>query len=123
MAEHARVHHEVQDDEPDAVSVLIGWTEPDRTQLVTLARVHALHEEWVRLMSWIGPADRLTPDAWAERDLQEPLGSACLREARMYLQITVPVDGLTPARLDELIQHIAQASDDLEEELYGTDDE
>lgn len=120
--EACRGRFEVLEEEAEELVLQVSWEGTDRVQRVSVRAFEVFFEEWVRFTSWIGPASRLSADEWRAQDHEESIASINAYDGEACWQLALPVAGLCPARLTNVVEHVAQLADDLEESLFGVDE-
>ena|SRR5688572_2706507 len=94
------------------------WTDPVRSQQVTIARVDHYGEVWV---SWCAAvADEMTDAQIIEATASE-VGRIIRDEGSCWLEQHVPLAQLTPRLLDRLSDAFAERADNLELDVTGQD--
>jgi hypothetical protein len=96
------------------------WTDPERSQLVTVARVNHEGEVWVSWSAAIADADAMTDAQIIEATAAE-VGRIIRDEGCCWLEQHVPLAQLTPRLLERLSDSFAERADNLELDVTGGD--
>jgi hypothetical protein len=96
------------------------WTDDERTQLVTIARLDFDGDVWVSWSSAIADADAMTDEQVAEA-MDAEVGRIVRNDGCWWLEQYLPFAQLTPALLDRLSDSFAERADDLELRVTGGD--
>ncbi len=110
----------------EVVALTLSWEGSTRTQLVTVTSYEVLDEPWVLFRSRFAQVRRMTPEAALFR-ANEALVCGVLREGKepddvYFLNLPVPLFGLTWERFERILYHVAKEADELEEQITGEDE-
>jgi hypothetical protein len=105
LVAHVRRHHVLVVEQPRHLA--IGWKIRNVVQLEQIERVTALGAPAVRIVSAAGPAATLDAARVLEHNLRMPVGSVALHGQAYVVRHVVPLAGLTPERLDEVLEVVA----------------
>lgn len=102
---HVRHQHVVVVEQPSYVA--IGWKIRNAVQLEQIERVSALGAPGVRILAVVGPTASLEAARVLEHNLAMPVGCIAVQGRSYVVRHVLPLAGLTPARLDEVLEVVA----------------
>lgn len=121
VSEHLADVYEASTNDDGSLTLTLGWDESPRTQRVDVAAVTLFDEVWVRIESPVARVDATSADLVLS--FTSPVVGALARVgSEILLRTTLPLDALTPARLEAVVETLAEEADAIEEGTLGSDD-
>lgn len=121
LSEHLGETYEATKNDDGSRTLTLGWDDSPRTQRVDVTQVTVFEETWVRVESPVARVDATSADQILS--FTSPAVGALARVgSEMLLRTTLPLDALTPARLEAVVEALAEEADAIEEGAVGGDD-
>lgn len=121
LSTHLQAAYEATTNDDGSITLTLGWDETPRTQRVDVTQVTLFEGPWVRIESPVARVDATSADVVLS--FGEPMVGALARVgSELMLRTTLPLDALTGARLEAIVESLADEADTIEEGALGSDD-
>lgn len=121
VSEHLGEAYEATTNDDGSLTLTLGWDESPRTQRVDVTQVTVFEETWVRVESPVARVDATSADLVLS--FTSPVVGALARAgSELLLRTTLPLEALTRARLEAVVETLAEEADAIEAGALGSDD-
>ncbi|MCC6553169.1 MAG: hypothetical protein IT372_09140 [Polyangiaceae bacterium] len=123
LADHARATYALDGEGEDWFATTVSWIDTPRTHQVRVTCFEREEgEPWVVLRSAVCKREQLSPEEALRRNDELPVATLALSGDVYELVYSFPMEALTAARFELLLDQLAADADDLEELFSGSDD-
>lgn len=121
---YAREEYEIDVEEDGWFATTVEWADTDRTQQVLVSFFERDDEDpWIVFRSTVCRKDQLAPEEALRHNDDLAVATLALTDDDTYeLVYSFPLEALTAALFDDLLDQVAASADDLEEATTSADD-